>query len=77
MGNVIQFDHTPPSEGLLDTTRAAQLLGVSASFLNKKRVTGGGPKFCKIGRRVLYRRHDLQTWVDAHRVGSTSEVQAA
>lgn len=77
MSNLIQFHRTPHAGGLLDTKRAARVLGVSQSFLNKRRVTGGGPKFCKIGRRVLYDRHDLDCWVNERRFGSTSEVQAA
>lgn len=60
---------------LLDTKAASRFLGVSKSFLNKKRVAGGGPVFCKVGRRVLYEFGDLQRWVADRRFSSTSEFQ--
>ena len=44
---------------LLPTKRAAEILNVSASFLNKAQCGGGGPKFIKIGRSVKYRYSDL------------------
>ena len=37
---------------LYPTSRAAELLGLSPSFLCKLRCTGGGPPFVKIGRTV-------------------------
>lgn len=76
MTNVAQcaFD---ASSALLTVEQAAEYLAVSCSYLNKLRVQGGGPVFCKLGRGVRYRKSDLQAWVDAHRVNSTSEVLAA
>lgn len=77
MSNVTPFNSSSHASALLDTNLAARFLGVSASFLNKSRVTGDGPQFCKIGRRVLYDRRDLELWLDARRFGSTSEAQFA
>lgn len=76
MTNIVQcaFD---ASSALLTVEQAAEYLAVSCSYLNKLRVRGDGPAFCKLGRGVRYRLSDLEAWVDAHRVGSTSEVQAA
>ena len=60
----------------LDTKQAAQLLGVSASWLAKARIFGGGPKFIKIGGphgRVLYDVSVLHDWTRSRVHGSTSE----
>jgi excisionase family DNA binding protein len=57
----------------LPTSEAARVLGLSASTLAKLRLTGGGPIYSKLGRRVLYRIDDLEEWVRARRYGSTSE----
>ena len=35
---------------------------VSARFLEKAVVTGGGPAFVKFGRRALYRPPTLRAW---------------
>jgi len=37
-------------------------------------VIGGGPAFCKFGKRVLYPRADLDRWIAAHLVHNTSEA---
>ena len=52
---------------LLSTVEAAGRLGVSSSYLNKLRVTGGGPPFLKIGARVAYDQADLVTWLEAQK----------
>jgi predicted site-specific integrase-resolvase len=56
-----------------DTSKAADYLGVSASILNKWRVYGQGPDFRKLNRRVVYRRSDLDAWMDTKRRRSTSD----
>lgn len=65
----------------LSTTAAASYLGadadgkplVSPKTLEAWRVRGNGPAFCKAGRRVLYRRSDLDAWVAATARRSTSQ----
>jgi len=49
-------------ERLVSVQEAARLLGLSASNLNKRRGTGDGPRFMKLGRRVLYDLRDLEAW---------------
>jgi hypothetical protein len=44
----------------LSVREAASHLGVSKSFLDKKRLSGDGPAFLKLGRRVLYEKSDLE-----------------
>ncbi len=62
-----------PVRRALDVTEAAQHLGVSVSYLNRLRSTGGGPTFIKIGVRVTYRLADLEAWQDQHARRSTSD----
>ena len=59
---------------MLDTLAAAQALGVSKSWLEKSRLTGGGPPFVSIGGRRLYAVADLNTWLAELRRSSTSET---
>jgi len=54
--------------------QAAQYLGVSKSFLDQGRVSGTGPKYVKLSPTVvIYRRGDLDTFVAARVMRSTSE----
>lgn len=53
---------------------AAPYIGTTAGTLNTWRYLGKGPKYYKIGRRVVYRRADLDAWLDAHAV--TPEASA-
>jgi len=61
---------------ILDATEAARFLGLSQSTLAKLRVSGGGPIFCKLGRRVLYRRVDLDDYLSSRRRRSTAVAEA-
>jgi predicted DNA-binding transcriptional regulator AlpA len=61
----------------LDVDQAAEYLKVSASNLNKRRVAGTGPRYSKLGRRVIYRRTDLDAWISANMRGSTSDIGGA
>lgn len=44
----------------LDTAQAAAYLATSRRTLERFRLVGGGPRYAKSGRRVLYRRD----WLD-------------
>lgn len=61
---------------MLRTTDAAKYCGSSASTFEKLRLTGGGPVYSKIGRRVVYRVEDLDAWLAANRRRSTSDQVA-
>jgi predicted DNA-binding transcriptional regulator AlpA len=60
---------------LLNQREASAALRVSERTLERNRLTGDGPPFVKIGRRVLYRQSDLDTWLASHTRHSTSEAQ--
>ncbi|MFK8251791.1 helix-turn-helix transcriptional regulator [Ancylobacter terrae] len=63
---------------LLDTNEAAQIVGLGKSTLDKLRISGGGPRFVKVGgRRVLYDPADLREWLDGLKRRSTSDRGAA
>ena len=62
------------SAELLTTATAALRLGVSPRTLEKWRVSGDGPTFLKVGRRVVYAASDLDTWLAARRRASTSDI---
>lgn len=56
----------------LSVKEAALRLGMSKSWLDKKRVEGGGPPYLKLGRRVVYDELDLVAWASQHRRHHTS-----
>lgn len=55
----------------LTNAEAAAFLKLSPRTLEKQRVIGGGPRFRKFGRRVLYALADLEQWA-AERVCETT-----
>jgi excisionase family DNA binding protein len=61
----------------LTQDEAAKVMRLSPRTLERHRLTGTGPRFVKAGRRVLYRRSDLDAWADQHTFASTSEADAA
>ena len=63
---VFEKVHTPKE--------TAALLKVSESFLAKKRVTGGGPKFTKMGRVVRYPESAIKEYLSARLRTSTSDL---
>lgn len=65
-----------PSE-LFTVSEAARWAKVSESFLNKARLTGGGPKYVRLGRAIRYRVEDLEAWARAGAADSTSEYGAS
>ena len=61
----------------LDTRRAAAYLGISPSTLNRMRVSGDGPRYSKLGRRVVYDIADLDAWVEERKRRFTAESTGA
>jgi predicted DNA-binding transcriptional regulator AlpA len=45
---------------VVDAREAARRLGLSTSTLAKMRLSGSGPTYAKLGRRVVYRTEDLE-----------------
>ncbi|MBO9357679.1 helix-turn-helix domain-containing protein [Bordetella petrii] len=59
----------------LTNSEAADYLRLSPRTLEKLRVQGGGPRFRKFGRRVLYAAADLEAWADDHSYTMTSDPE--
>ena len=59
----------------LTNDEAAEFLRLSPRTLEKQRVIGGGPRFRKFGRRVMYAITDLEAWADARSFEMTSDPQ--
>lgn len=57
----------------LTNEEAAAYLRLSPRTLEKQRVLGGGPRFRKFGRRVLYAIEDLEIWAKARVCDMTSD----
>ena len=58
---------------LLDAKGAAAYLHLANQTLAKMRLSGVGPPYYKVGRRILYDRLDLDRWLDSKRRLSTSD----
>jgi predicted DNA-binding transcriptional regulator AlpA len=61
----------------LRTPEASRLVGLSIRTLEKHRIYGTGPRYSKLGGRVVYRIEDLQAWVESGAKASTSDPGAA
>jgi len=62
------------TDDLLKPCEAARLLSVSEIWLKKLRLAGGGPRFVRLGVRLIrYKRSDLTEWVEARRFNNTAQ----
>lgn len=66
-----KFEASEPA--YLKPSQAAYYINSSTSTLAKRRLYGGGPKFSRIGRAIRYARSDLDAFMAATAVASTSE----
>jgi predicted DNA-binding transcriptional regulator AlpA len=57
----------------LRTPEAARFVGLSIRTLEKHRTYGTGPRYSKLGGRVVYRLEELQAWVELGSKISTSD----
>jgi hypothetical protein len=64
-------DH-PIASPWLDTARAAPYCGYGVGTFERYRITGEGPVYSRVGRRVLYHVDDLDEWMRLGRRRSTS-----
>lgn len=70
-------DDTKPHRPPIDTPAAATYTGFTEGYLNKLRVKGGGPVFIKKNGTVRYDPDDLDAWLSAGKVKTTSETRTA
>lgn len=73
---MISEEKTPPQKDtVLTTPEAAQYVRLGKPTLERFRLTGRGPNFLKLGGAVRYRVGDLDAWLKARTIRSTSEVK--
>lgn len=65
------------STGYLTQYEVADLLRISVRTLERYRVTGAGPSYVKVGRKVIYRAADIEAWALRNTYSSTSEMEAS
>ncbi len=58
---------------LLDTTQTAKLLNCTRRKLESDRIKGGGIRFIKLGKCVRYDLRDIENYIQANTVNSTSQ----
>jgi len=51
------------SEELMFVEEVAPMARKTVSTMNWLRATGQGPKWGKLGKRVVYRRSDVEAWI--------------
>jgi hypothetical protein len=68
----MQTSHSPR---YLTNSEAAAYLNLSPRTLENWRVLGGGPRFRKFGRRVIYAVDDLELWAVAQACMSTADTK--
>ena len=63
---------------VLSVQDAAQFCNLSVSFLNKCRITGGGPRYVKFSPspkgKIGYQFDDLERWLESKKRQHTSEI---
>ncbi|WP_084101583.1 AlpA family transcriptional regulator [Demequina sp. NBRC 110051] len=59
-----------PVPDLLTVDELATLLRKSRSSIYDMRAQGRGPRALREGKRVLYRRSDVEQWLEAHFEGT-------
>ena len=67
------MEEQPSKPVFLTCIEAGEFLRLSPKTLERQRYEGGGPRYHKFGRRVLYALLDLQDWAAARIRSNTSE----
>lgn len=62
----------PAGDELLTTDELAALLKESKKTVYHRNLTGDGPRRVRVGRRVLYRRSDVEQWLNSRYVGGAA-----
>lgn len=57
---------------IMTTAEAAEYVRLGKPTLERFRVTGEGPQYCKLGGAIRYRKSDLDAWLESRLTRSTS-----
>ena len=75
---LVEQDTGSPDDELLDTNAVADWLGVSTQWLEIGRSKGYGPKFARLGPKLIrYTRGNVRKYLRARTFASTSEYAGA
>lgn len=66
-----------PAPKFLTEKQVAAEYSLSRSFLQKRRLKGGGPLYSGAGRAIRYAREDVDAWFANNRRASTSDTPSA
>ncbi|MBF0184490.1 MAG: helix-turn-helix domain-containing protein [Magnetococcales bacterium] len=58
----------------LEVRGAAARIKLAASTLAKMRTYGNGPRYAKVGGKILYKVSDLDTWIESRFIHSTADT---
>ena len=58
---------------IMNVMEAAHYVRLGKSTLERFRISGGGPHYCKLGGAVRYRKSDLDAWLESRLTRSTSD----
>jgi excisionase family DNA binding protein len=58
---------------ILTTREAAAYCRLGKPTLERFRIAGNGPQYCKLGGAVRYRQSDLDDWLESRLIRSTSD----
>lgn len=64
-------------DAMLNTFQLAHYLGKTPEAIRMMRFRGLGPKGTKIGRNVLYRRSDIDAWLNAREIAEATASRNA
>jgi hypothetical protein len=62
---------------LLTPPEFARLRRCSLRTLDRERAKGSGCRYVRLGRRVLYRRADIESYIAEHLHGGEPQMQSA
>ena len=65
-----------PDEALVDRATVAAVRYVEPQTVEKEAIRGGGCRYCRIGRRALYKKADVLDWMErtGRRVENTAQL---
>lgn len=60
------YDNAKPDQLLIGAADLCYLLGFSQAFITRLELRGDFPKRLKIGRRIAWRKADIDAWLASH-----------
>lgn len=62
----------PTTSRPLTTTEVSEMTGVCSATLRYYRYLGTGPRSFKLGRRIVYDRRDVESWIAEQKKATSS-----